>query len=219
MTSIPKSGLARRLRRLARDRSGVAYIEFVYALPVILAIGMYGIEATNLAMAHMTTSQVALSLADNASRIGQDSTLSLTQFREADANDSFAAAEHQAGRFDVVGRGRIILSSLEQNEDEGQWIHWQRCFGDGDYESSYGDQGDGQTGTDFPGMGPDGQEVKAPPNNAVMFVEVFYRYEPIVMDSLFGEPELHYTASFVVRDDRDLTRIYNPSPAATPSTC
>jgi len=216
------------LRALWHARSGVAYIEFAYTFPVVLAMGTYGIEATNLAMAHTQISQVAMSLADNTSRIGQDSALSTTQFREADVNDSFGASVLQAGRFKIATRGRIILSSLEQNASGGQWIHWQRCTGALAISSSYGVQGTGKTGTAFLGMGPTGNRIQAPANNAVMFVEVFYNYEPVISTSLFGTPQLHYTAAFVVRDERDLTGpkegsdyvgIYNPAPAAAKKTC
>lgn len=211
--------LRNRLGRLARARSGVAYIEFAYTLPVAMLMGTYGVEASSLAMAHMRISQVALSMADNASRIGQDSALSLTQFRESDVNDTFAAAEDQAGRLDLEGRGRIIMSSIERNAQGGQWIHWQRCFGQGPYDSSYGYQGDGASGTAFAGMGPEGEEIRAPAGMAVMFVEAFYRYEPVISSALFGEPELRYTAAFLVRDERDLSQIFNPAPAAVVAEC
>src|SRR3546814_6366403 len=62
---------------------------------------------------------------------------------------------------DFKTHGRIILSSLERNADGGQQIHWQCCYGDLDVASSYGEAGDGEEGTDFPGMGPDGAEVTA----------------------------------------------------------
>src|SRR3546814_13154337 len=51
-------------------------------------------------------------------------------------------------RSDFRTHGRIILSSLERNDDGGQWIHWQRCYGDLDVESSYGEAGDGEEGTE-----------------------------------------------------------------------
>lgn len=211
------------MSKFLRNVSAVAYVEFAYAFPVMLAVGLGGIEATNLALAHMRTSQVALSMADNSSRVGQDSALSLTQFREADVADSFAAAQKQAGRFDITTRGRIILSSLQQNNDDGQWIAWQRCAGQlkdkgALIKSSYGVEGTGKTGTSFKGMGPSSNLIVAPDNNAVMFVEIFYDYEPLISAALFGTPRIHYTAAFIVRDERDLTQIV-PSAGVTKATC
>lgn len=206
-----------------RNISAVAYVEFAYAFPIMMAVGLGGIEATNLALANMRTSQVALSMADNSSRVGQDSVLSLTQFREADVADSFAAAQKQAGRFDITTRGRIILSSLQKNNDGGQWIAWQRCAGllkdkGALVKSSYGVEGTGKTGTNFKGMGPASNLIVAPDDNAVMFVEIFYDYEPLISAALFGTPRLHYTAAFIVRDERDLTQIV-PSAGVTKATC
>src|SRR3546814_19008908 len=75
---------------------------------------------------------------------------------------------------DFKTHGRIILSSLERNADGGQQIHWQRCSGDLDVASSYGEAGDGEEGTGFPGMGPDGADVTAAAGKEVMVGEVYY---------------------------------------------
>ena len=69
------------------------------------------------------------------------------------------------------------------------------------------------------GMGDTGYKVSASQGSAVMFVEVNYKYQPLFGSLFVTPPIIHYTASFVVRDNRDYTQIYNPSPAATRSTC
>lgn len=211
--------LAAFARRLRRDSSGLALIEFAYSMPLVFGIGMYGVEVANLALTNMRVSQIALGLADNASRVGEATALSQKRLREADINDVFEGARIQASRFDILENGRITLSSLEVNEDGGQWIHWQRCVGMKDYDSTYGDAGDGEDGTNFAGMGPAGARVQAPPGSAVMFVEINYDYEPVVASWLLGPRKLHYTAAFIVRDKRDLTQVYNPAPAANASEC
>ena len=68
-------------------------------------------------------------------------------------------------------------------------------------------------------MGDAGSQVNAPTNGGVMFVEINYDYKPVVGTWLFGAMRIHYIASFIVRDNRDFAQIYNPSPAATKSTC
>lgn len=216
-------GFARRFRAfcltLGRNRSAVAYVEFAYTFPAIAAMGLYGIEATNLTLSHMRVSQIALAAADNSSRVGLDNAMALTQFRESDVNDTFIGAKMQAGALKLTERGRIILSSLSVNADGGQWIQWQRCLGQRKYDSRYGVEGDGATGTDFEGMGPAGKEVMAPEGNAVMFVEITYQYEPVVSARLFGEPLIHYTATFLVRDERDPNGIFNPNNEASVASC
>ena len=36
--------------RLARDKSGLALLEFAFSMPIVLMIGLYGIETANLAL-------------------------------------------------------------------------------------------------------------------------------------------------------------------------
>jgi hypothetical protein len=226
LVTAPASRGLGRLRRLAarlrRDEGGLALIEFAFTAPIMLTLGLYGLEAANLALVNMRVSQITSNLADTASRIGLDSPLSLKQIRESDINDAFQAVRLQGGGYNITTNGRVILSSLEQNSSGGQWIHWQRCVGKANFASSYGIQGTGATGTSFAGMGPAGSEIKAPAKQAVMFVETAYTYQPLVSSRLFGTPVLRSTASFIVRDIRDLTDANNPSnpsPTSTKMTC
>lgn len=213
--------IGRRLAELARATSGVAFIEFAYGLPAVMGLSMYGIEIGNYAQAHLRVSQIALALADNASRAGLDNrNTNLQELREIDLSDVMEAVRIQSRRMNLLENGRVTLSSLEQNASGGQWIKWQRCLGRRSgpgWDSSFGRAGDGATGTSFPGMGPVGAQVTAPPNSAVMFVEVNYQYQPVVGRWLIGERVISYTAAFVVRDRRDLnanggTGILDPAP-------
>ena len=219
MTTASLAARFKRLGLLRRDRSGIALIEFGYVMPVVLTLGMSGIEVANLAIVNLKVSQIALNLADNASRVGLSSALSQKQLREVDINDVLTAARLQGDAIDVVERGRIILSSLQVNADGGQWIKWQRCLGLRHYDSSYGVTDDGKIGTAFPGMGPTGKEVKSPADSAVMFVEVTYDYRPVLASWLIPARKVAYSYAFIVRDSRDLTKIYNPNPAQVASTC
>ncbi len=201
--------------RLRRDKSGLALIEFAFAAPIMLTLGMYGLEAANLALVNMRISQIALNLADTASRVGID-TSTTKQIRESDIDDSFNAIILQGGTYNVTTGGRFILSSLEQNSSGGQWIHWQRCIGTGTQDSAYGtlvnhsSQGTGATGTSFTGMGPTGGKITAPAGNAVMYVEAWYVYQPLISSRLFGAPTIHTEASFIVRDIRNLVDPNDP---------
>ncbi len=217
--------------RVARDKSGLALLEFAFAMPIVLMIGLYGIETANLALINMRVSQIALNLADNASRVGLLNNVNIEQLREVDMNDVLVATRNQGDTIDLTTNGRIIVSSLEKKADGTQRIHWQRCLGKKSgtgYDSSYGtttttagtDTQASNAGTLAPsGMGDAGSEVNAPVSGGVMFVEINYLYEPVVGDWLFGQSRIHYIASYVVRDNRDFAQLYNPSPAATRSTC
>jgi len=209
------------LGRLAAARSGVAATEFALALPLLLGAGLMGLEVANRVIVQMQVSQLAAHIADNASRIGDTSMLQDRRIYESDINDLLRGAQIQGGgRIDLFEHGRVIISSLEvvPDTEDQQYIHWQRCVGKKHHVSSYGVEGDGLDG-ELVGMGPPGQEVWAFPDDAVMFVEIAYDYQ-----SLIGEPfgftgEAWVSASFMVRDDRDLSQIYQrnvdaPDPVA-----
>ena len=250
------------LSRFVADRSGLALIEFAFTLPIVLGIGLYGLEVANLALTNLRVSQIALALADNASRVGLASALNTQQLREVDINDVLQAARKQGQSINLTTNGRITLSSLEnvqQSYDTApvQRIHWQRCLGlkgqlaaDSSYNSSYGiaatspratystvatydptagvdtdasanDNSSSHPGSLAPqGMGTSGAQVVAPAGAGVMFVEVNYTYQPLISAYFLGTTSrIHYTASFIVRDSRDFSELYNPNPKPTPSTC
>lgn len=212
-----------RMRQLAchlrNDTSGNAMIEMAYVLPMLVTLGGFGLEMTNLATTSHKISQAAMALGDNMSRVGENSNLAATQIREADVVDSFIGIKRQSDGLDLGTRGRVVLSSLQQNADGGQTIRWQRCMGTKLQAGSYGGQGTGATGTAFLGMGPATARIAAPDDSAVMHVEIFYDYRPLFTTMFIPARTIRYEASYIVRDSRDLSQIYNPAPAATSYTC
>lgn len=205
--------LRRTFKALTADKSGVALIEFAYCLPVFLGFAFCALEVANLTTARMRVSQIAMTLADNAARIGANTGLSQKKVFESDVYDSFEAVRQQAGSLNLYGRGRIVLSSLQRNAAGGQWIAWQRCIGSKSYTPGYGAAGTGRTVTTYAGMGPAGREIQAPASGAVMFVEIAYDYraliEPIAQGmTYFGlntnNQTLVYRAAYIVRDSRVL---------------
>lgn len=213
------SWVTHEFRTLAGARDGVALIEFAYSLPIMVTLGLGGLELVNYTTAHLRVNQIAISLADNASRAKQEVVGSNPRFRELDANESIRAAQLQGGNLDLKENGRVVLSSLEVNEEGGQWIHWQRCGGDKSYPSRYGEEDAGETGTSFAGMGTGTRLVQAEPRFAIMYAEVFYDYQPVVFRGLIPEQTIYKTAAMYVRDDRDLSDIFNPAPEADESFC
>ena len=201
-------------RRLSRDRSGVAMIEFAFTAPLLLGAGMMGTETAFLVLTHMQVSQVAVQTADNASRIGATEVLVARQVFERDINEVLVGTEKLGETIAIFEQGRVILSSLQQNADGGQEIRWQRCRGAKQWNSSFGVEGDGENGTGFPGMGTPGAEITASPTTAVMFVEVAYDYESLTPFDIFDGRTITYTAAFNVRDARDLTQLFPGGPEA-----
>jgi hypothetical protein len=206
--------IARALAALARCHSGAALTEFALALPLLLTMGLWGVEVAHKAIMQMRVSQIAVLVADNASRIGENSLLGETKLYEADIDDVLLGAHVQGGSaFGLYEQGRVILSSLEvvPDTDDKQYIHWQRCMGERHHVSSYGVAGDGES-LGLPGMGPRGEEIQAVAGEAVMFVEVVYEYEPLFAKMFVKSTTLSATAAFNVRQNRDLSQIYQRNP-------
>lgn len=230
------------LGRFRKDRDGVAMLEFAFTAPIVLGIGCYGLEMANLALVNLRVSQIALNLADNASRVGNYSSLSTQQLRETDVNDILQGARYQGQGINLTANGRITLSSLEnvaQSYDTSnsgapvQRIHWQRCIGaksGSGYDSQFKtnvstsagtDATQANKGYDLPAGISDngGATVNAPGGSGLMYVEINYLTKPLLGSWLIAPQRIHYIASFIVRDKRDYTQLYNPSPGATRSTC
>lgn len=197
--------LGRFARRLYASRSGVAMVEFAFAAPLVLGMGMLGTDTAALVITHMQVSQIATQVADNASRVGIANASAIYEVTEGDINDTFIGAERVGESINIFQQGRIIISSLQRNSAGGQWIAWQRCRGAKNHPSSYGVQGDGATGTAFEGMGEAGRRITATQGEAVIFVEVAYDFTPITPITVFDNTEITYTAAFNVRDRRNLT--------------
>lgn len=207
-------------RRLGRDTSGVAMLEFAFGLPVLLVMSLTGAELTNYIITRMRISQIALQLADNSARMGSGSQLESKKVYESDINDLLTGANFQSGELKLFANGRVIISSVEPHETTaGKYrIRWQRCMGNKTaWKSSHGTP---VTKTSEDGIGPPTRQVKAPPEGVAMFVEVRYTYQPLIKTSLSPTSEINEVASMMVRDARDTsddTRFANDPDALHPN--
>jgi hypothetical protein len=209
-------------RRLRDCKSGLALTEFAFSLPILLALGLYGFETANLAIAHLRVSNIAMLTADNAARVRES-------IDEANVTELLAGAKMTGTNINFAPNGRIILPSFEANAaNTRQWIRWQRCDGALNINSSYGQPrtatntvinngteiygADRQTVSTAPSseqhatltaVGPTGRQISAQPGTAVMVVEVVYNYQPVVSQSLFGPIQIRYESAFNVRQRTD----------------
>lgn len=196
---------------LLRSRSGVAMTEFALGAPLLLMAGLWGTETANYALVNMKVGQLAVHLADNASRVGDTSTLRERKVYESDINDLLYGAQIQAGSLNLFANGRVIISSLQVDSVSGrQYIHWQRCRGAKEVRPAFGAEGS-RVGA---GMGPPGEEVFAQEGEAVIFVELRFTYQPLVSPRFVTNPEISSVASFTVRDNRDLSQLYQREPTS-----
>lgn len=218
------SRFLRRARRLRDCNSGLALTEFAFSLPILLALGLYGFETANLAIANMRISNMAMLAADNAAR-QRDS------IDEANVIELLTGTKMTGNGLKFAPNGRVILTQLEATPDNSaQWIRWQRCDGALNVSSRYGGprnasgalitngteiyNADRVTASSAPSsfshasarigaVGPAGRQISAQPGTAVMLVEVYYDYQPIVGSWTTGPTRLRYENAFNVRQRND----------------
>jgi Flp pilus assembly protein TadG len=219
--------------------SGVALIEFAFALPVLLALGLMGLETANYAMAHLRVSNIAMLTADNAARVRDT-------IDEADIIELFTGAKMSGANIQFAQNGRIILSNLEPTgTGTNQWIRWQRCDGALNYSNPTANMrprtaanvaitnGTEIYNTDrttpnttnpsspaatpaIAGMGST-TNMAAQSGSAVMVVEVVYNYQPIIPNSFLAGRQIRYESAFNVRQRND--QVLKNSGAITPRSC
>ncbi len=211
-------------RALRKDSSGLAVVEFAFIAPIMLLLGVGGIELVNFTVINLRLSQAAVHVADNGSRIGDRDNLVAQRIYESDLYDMFTGVSLQTGsQMDLYENGRVIISSLERNADGGQWIHWQRCMGKLNVVSEYGPEGTGEIGTGFPGMGKAGAELEAEAGSAVIFVEIFYNYAPLIGGNFAGDltesRRIQSSSAYIVRGTRDLSGLYQRTGQTNQATC
>lgn len=195
---------------LFRDISGVSFLEFAFVLPVILTLGLFGAEIARMATVKLRVSQIALSLADNASRLGQTDNSGVTPtITEANVDAIIDAAIRDGSSIGLKSNGRVILTSLEYDDfSRKQFIHWQRCRGDRVLASRYGNDTtkNGLNGPVISGLGSGSKKITALSGQSVMFVEIEYAYSPLFQNPFgSGAATLRQEAAFLTRDDRNLT--------------
>jgi hypothetical protein len=191
--------------RLRQDVRGVSFMEFALILPIVIAMGFYGAEMAYMATVNMQVGQIASSVADNASRLGQTDNSAVTPtVSETQVDSILTGALIEGAGIKFESTGRVILSSLEVDPSTGrQYIHWQRCRGSLKIQSKYGATGAGLTGSRLSGMG--NPQITASAGSAVMFVEVYYTYQPIFGTMFVRSTNFRRESAFIIRDDRNLT--------------
>lgn len=233
------------LSKLRRDQSGLAMVEFAVSLPFFTGLVIGGVETANFASVTMQLNQITLHTADSAARIGEATLLANKKITEAQIKDVFEGTLREGDRValsgshtyvdpitqipSIRGNAKIILSSVEQvaafNPSNPRYrIRWQRCAGTANYYSS--NYGTKATSTSITGIGPTGRQVIAPPDGAVMFVELQYYFKPLIVNgfSNLTDQTISQVASMVVREKRDFVGpsggegIYNDENIA-PATC
>lgn len=224
---LKPSPLAARFAGSLRDcRSGVAFLEFAFALPVVLALGLLGLETANYAISNLRVSNIAMLTADNAARV-RDS------IDEGDVVELLTGAKMSGASINFAQNGRIILTDLERHSTQNlQWVRWQRCDGALNYAATptalrpltasgavisngteiyqtnrYTDSSNpsSQTKATLTQVGSGANVISAASGTAVMVVQVAYNYQPVIPNSFLQGRQITYVSAFNVRQRSDQT--------------
>ncbi len=194
--------------RLLRDTTAVSVIEFALVLPLFMTLGMYGVEIAWMNAAAMEVSQIAIALADNASRLGQTDNSGVTPtITGADVASVLTGAQKEGESIALDANGRVILSSLEFHPVTGkQYIHWQQCMGDQKKNSNFGkpDATGSPLSKNASGLALGKSKITAPAGTSVMIAEVWYTHQGL-FGTMFIQPIImHEQAAVIVRDNRNV---------------
>lgn len=200
--------LHRSLRRLRSNQSGLAMVEFAVSLPFFAGLAIGGAEIANYASVVMQLNQIALHTADNAARMGTKTTTGTIQISEKQINDVLNGTMQEGSRIAARENARVILSSFEEVvpfdvTTPRYRIRWQRCSGQvTSYRSNYGNP---TTTTSVTGIGPAGRQVWPATGGSLMFVELQYRFKPMIVNGFtrLTDHKISQISSMVVRDARD----------------
>jgi Flp pilus assembly protein TadG len=226
-----------RLRALAGSARAAAMMEFALVLPFLLLLGLGGVELTRYAVVTLRLSQIAQSVADNAGRYRSalDETdvneimigAKLMGSGIGLGSNGRIILSDLEQRTNVTGTSGQGTKTTDNPNGYRQWIRWQRCAGALNKTSSYGvpldssgnavtnlssttntDHGAVETASIIDGMGPTGGQIAASSGTAVMVVEMFYTYKPLLPIYSWGKTSFHVVQAFDIRQRTDF-RVYN----------
>lgn len=202
--------MTRDAAKLIRSERGVTIVEFALALPLVILIGMGGIEFMTYVLAHQKLERISAVTADAIAR----NTIAPS---EKTFVDTLSAAGRVGAPFRVNEVGRTIITGvigIRENGAVRNKIVWQRCGGGlAGVESGIGrewtktaDYADGPSVT-LP------REIELLQNQMAVISEVSYRYEPLIsLTAIAGAP-----ADRIIRQHSVFVARGRPFPNITPS--
>ncbi len=167
------TGVALFLRKLAADKSGLAFLEFALSLPLFLGFALSGIECGNYIMANNRVQRLTTMSADLVAQSGTGS----VGVSEGQIYDLFSALDLTAKPFDIRNHGRIVITGVKGTDNDNNnvienRILWQRFDG-------------GYVATPLVGCAKTSPLAILPRNRQMILdeilfhVQVTYQYQPI----------------------------------------
>lgn len=167
--------------RIFGNEKGSVLIETAIVLPVLIALMGGAFELGYFMLANQKADGLAASMADMVSRAESGIT-------ESEVNDIFEAIQFIAEPFDIVDDGRVIITSVVGDDDNGNTIVWQRCSGNLTFPSELGREGDDDI--DLRGG------IVLANGDIAIVAEVVYEYAPRILAGVVDPMRITSQATF-----------------------
>lgn len=175
--------LRHKTRDLARDETGLAFLEFALILPVLLLLLLGGIEVSRYIQAAQKVDKLTHTIVD---LVAQAPTVSTS-----DLNQIMAAAEHIMTPYDFGDDGVIIVTCVGYNSAGKLVVKWQHKGGGSLARNSKVGAVNGTP------VLPTGFVVDARDN--VLIAETYFRFQPMINEQITGPIEFYRTAFYLPR--------------------
>ena len=174
ITCLEAVGLVGTLRAYARDRRGIAAVEFALIGPILILLWLGGVEITNLLILDRKLNSMTTSISDLVDRSNK--------VTETDIETIFDIVSIALNPFDATAVG-IRVSAMEVDESSIATVSWSHSRGDYDRLSQGAGAGDlVDAGSMSPGM-------------QIIVAEVTYDYKPQFGFVLTGPIKANSTAA------------------------
>jgi Flp pilus assembly protein TadG len=175
-----------RLRKLWRDKSGVAAIEFALLLPMLVALLIGSLEVTFKIWSTQKAEKLAVTLSDVVAQS--------TAVTKSDLTKLAGAVDKIMDPFPFGANGKIFISSVYRQEGEAvAKVNWQCSFPPtGGYSATSK-------------LGIKGANAALPAGftmaerDNVIVAEVYYEYEPIAPGLMFDNDDIYRRTMFKTR--------------------
>jgi hypothetical protein len=167
------------IRRFWRNDRGNFLVELAFAMPVMMALVLTGVEFTRYLLINQKLERTSATIAD---LVSQSHGMS-----EGEMASLFSATDMIMEPFNLSADGAVVVSSIGTNSSAPARINWQRAYGGGSGGSEFGNQGDV---ADLP----TGLVVRE--GETMVAAEAFYDYEPIIFQDILESRTLYRWAVF-----------------------
>jgi len=167
------------IRRFGRNDRGNFLIELAFAMPVMMALLLTGVEFTRYLLINQKLERTSATIAD---LVSQSHGMS-----EAEMASLFSATDMIMEPFNLGTDGSLVVSSIGTNSSAPARINWQRAYGGGSGGSEFGNEGAVATL-------PSGLEVRE--GETLVAAEAFYDYEPVIFQEILEARTIYRWAVF-----------------------